>query len=297
MCRLAPVASSMVGSRAVTVPPFLRLLPDRLHPGAGNLLAYEWCRATPFRLGSATPFVSGRIAVDRWYRGPVRVMASAMIDQELVRVALVNDYELVVAGMAAVLGRYTDRLVVADAIVIGEEIEEPVDVALYDTFGREGVAEAALRTLVNNPNIRRVAVFSMDLHPDLIADARGAGAHGFISKALPGDEIADALVRIARGESLVAGTPSPRQANPDFAWPGKEQGLTERESEVLVLLAEGLSNREIAAALYIGTETVKGYVSQALRKLDLRNRVQAASYVHRTAGFERISDARPPDRG
>jgi DNA-binding NarL/FixJ family response regulator len=210
-----------------------------------------------------------------------------MTDEHRPRVAIVNDYELVVAGVAAVLSQYSDRLVVADALVIGEEVAVPVDLALYDTFGREGVAEVALRTLVQTPQIRRVAVFSLDLHPDLIADGRLAGAHGFVSKALPGEEIADAIVRIASGEALIAATPTRRQANADFAWPGKHEGLTERESEVVVLVSEGLSNREIAAALYLSTDTVKGYLSQALRKLGLRNRVQAASYVHRSEAFRR----------
>jgi DNA-binding NarL/FixJ family response regulator len=94
-------------------------------------------------------------------------------------------------------------------------------------------------------------------------------------------------VRIAAGEMLIAATASRRQANADFAWPGKEDGLTERESEVVVLVSEGLSNREIAAALYLSTDTVKGYLSQALRKLGLRNRVQVASFVHRSDAFRR----------
>ena len=136
-----------------------------------------------------------------------------MIDEHRVRVAVVNDYELIVAGVVAVLSKFPDRLVVADAFLIGEAVATPVDVALYDTFGREGVAETALRTLVRTPQIRHVAVFSVDLHPDLITDGRAAGAHGFISKALPADEIADAIVRIASGEALVAATPSPRQSS------------------------------------------------------------------------------------
>jgi DNA-binding NarL/FixJ family response regulator len=211
-----------------------------------------------------------------------------MVDTHRAHVAVVNDYELVVAGVVGLLSRFPDRLVVDDAILIGEPVATSVDVALYDTFGREGVAEAALRTLVQTPEIRRVAVFSVDLHPDLIADGRVAGAHGFISKALPGEEIADAIVRIAAGESLVAATPTRRQPSTELAWPGKDEGLTERESEVIVLAAEGLSNREIAAALYLSADTVKGYMSQALQKLELRNRVQAAGYVHRSGAFRRV---------
>jgi DNA-binding NarL/FixJ family response regulator len=104
-------------------------------------------------------------------------------------------------------------------------------------------------------------------------------------------------VRIAAGESLVASTPSRRQPITELAWPGKDEGLTERESEVLVLAAEGLSNREIAAALYLSADTVKGYMSQALQKLELRNRVQAAGYVHRSGAFRRVRPLVAPHEG
>jgi DNA-binding NarL/FixJ family response regulator len=204
-----------------------------------------------------------------------------------VRVAAVNDYEIVVAGLGAMLARHDDRLAVVDAIVIGESLRAPVDVALYDTFGRQGVAATALRTLAAMPDVGRVAVFTSDLHPELIAQARAAGARGFISKQLSGDEIADALVRVAHGEIVIATTASPRAVRPDLDWPGKERGLTERESQVIVLAAEGLSNPEIATALYLSPHTVKGYISQALRKLGLRNRVEAAAVVRAGGAFAR----------
>jgi DNA-binding NarL/FixJ family response regulator len=209
-----------------------------------------------------------------------------MIDQQpLVRVAVVNDYELVVAGLEQLLSKHQDRLAVCAGILVGEPVNTPVDVALFDLYGRSGVSAPALRTLVDDPNIARVAVFALDLNPDLIADGRAAGAAGFISKALPGDQIADALVRIGRGEEVVAGTPSPKAAHSDLAWPGKSVGLTERESQVVTLLAEGLTNREIAAALYLSAETVKSYVAQIFSKLEVRNRVEASSFVHKSPEF------------
>jgi DNA-binding NarL/FixJ family response regulator len=203
-----------------------------------------------------------------------------------VRVAVVNDYELIVAGLQRLLSRHSDRLLVCDGIVIGEPVTVPVDVALYDLYGRSGVAAPALRTLVGDPKISKVAVFALDLNPDLISDGRAAGASGFISKALPGDQIADALVRIALGEDIVAGTATPKAAHPELAWPGKSVGLTERESQVLTLLAEGLTNREIAAGLYLSPETVKSYVAQVFSKLEVRNRVEASSFVHRSGEFQ-----------
>ena len=92
-------------------------------------------------------------------------------------------------------------------------------------------------------------------------------------------------MRAARGDDVVAGTPVPKAAHAGLDWPGKEVGLTERESQAVALLAEGLSNREIAAALYLSPETVKSYVAEIFSKLNVRNRVEATNFVHRTLDF------------
>jgi DNA-binding NarL/FixJ family response regulator len=202
-----------------------------------------------------------------------------------VRVAVVNDYELIVAGLERLLRRFPDKIVVCDRIVADESIEEPVDVALFDLYGRLGIAGSKLRALCDDPKIDHVAVFSLELGPDLIAEGRAAGASGFISKALPGTDIADALVRTATGDPVVAAMPRPRPATPELAWPAQSVGLTERESQTLVLLADGLSNREIAAALFLSAETIKSYLAQVFQKLGVRNRVEAAAFVHRSLDF------------
>jgi DNA-binding NarL/FixJ family response regulator len=210
------------------------------------------------------------------------------VANEPARVAVVNDYELVVAGLAALLGKFPEQLTVVEALLIGDPIHEPVDVAVYDTYGRVGIAAPALRALRATPQVRHVAMFSLDLGPDLIAEGRAAGADGFISKALPAEEIARAVVRVARGELVVAAPSTPRAPSASLDWPARSDGLTERESQVLVLVAEGLSNREIGAALYLGAETVKAYVSQIFRKLDVRNRVEATNYVRAEQSFRRV---------
>src|SRR5688572_17666600 len=94
-----------------------------------------------------------------------------------VRVAAVNDYELIVAGVANLLSQFPDRLRVVERIVMGESIDEQIDVALYDTYGRVGIAARALQALVATPRIARIAVFSLDLQPELIEEGRAAGAH------------------------------------------------------------------------------------------------------------------------
>lgn len=202
-----------------------------------------------------------------------------------VRVAAVNDFELVVAGVAKLLEQFPDRLVVCDRVLIGQPLSTPVDVALYDTYGRTGIAVPSLRALAQDPDVAHVALFSLDLGPDLIAEGRSAGASGFISKALPADEIADAIVRVAEGESIVASTMASGPVNEHLNWPGRTEGLSERESQVLTLAAQGLSNREIAAALYLSAETIKSYLASVFSKLAVRNRVEAANYVRQAAAF------------
>lgn len=214
-----------------------------------------------------------------------------------IAVASVNDYELIVEGVGAVLRRYPDRLLVRDRIVIGEELDGHVDVALYDTYGRVGIAEPALKALVENPQVAQIAVFSLDFRPELIAAAKLAGATGFISKTLPGEDIADALVRMASGENVeeigVPGEIPDETALTQLEWPGKEDGLSERESQVLVLCAEGLTNPEIAASLYVGLETVKSHLRSVYSKLGIRNRVAAAAYAQRSGAFIRYQPADP----
>ncbi len=100
------------------------------------------------------------------------------------RVAVANDYELVIAGLAALLEPFCDRVEVADAIIVGQPLSDPVDLVLYDTFGREGLADVALRALIDTPGVRRVAVYTLSVTPDVRAAAVDVGAVGLISKRL-----------------------------------------------------------------------------------------------------------------
>jgi len=226
-------------------------------------------------------------------RGKLGAVTTARLP---VRVAAVNDYELVVAGVATLLEAYPDRLNVRDRLVIGEPISDgPIDVALYDTYGRIGLAAPALTALLAIPEVERVAIFSLDMSPALVDDARRVGAHGFISKALSGDEIADAIVAVAAGQPVFAHDISPTPALADLDWPGKSHGLSERESQVLVLIGEGLNNTEIAKSLYLSVETIKSHISTIFKKIHARNRAQAAAWVARSGAFIRYQPAQPAD--
>jgi DNA-binding NarL/FixJ family response regulator len=216
-------------------------------------------------------------------RGPVRLPIS---------VAAVNDYEIVVEGVASRLRRFPDHVTVRDRIVVGEPIRNgPVDVALYDTYGRVGLAAPSLARLGREPGIRRIALFTLELTPDLVEEGRRHGVTGFVSKTLAAEEIVDGLVQIAAGVEVVADGRSDRPALDELDWPGKDAGLSERESEVLVLLSEGLTNAEIGQALYLGRETIKTHLSRAYRKLGVRNRAEAVRFVVGTGAFARFRPA------
>jgi DNA-binding NarL/FixJ family response regulator len=129
------------------------------------------------------------------------------------------------------------------------------------------------------PRVLILTTFDLDEH---VYDALGAGASGFLLKDATAERLFDAVRIVAAGEALLAPTVTRRlvaefarmrvhRRDPDAAL----QALTTRETEVLRLIAEGLSNPEIAARLFVGEETVKSHVSRVLAKLGLRDRTQA----------------------
>ena len=134
----------------------------------------------------------------------------------------------------------------------------------------------------------QVAVVSLDFPTAMVADARALGVRSFISKTLTGVDLADAVVDAARGREVVATGSSRGEADPARLWPGRHEGLSERESQVLVLCAEGLSNRQIAEALYVSVDTVKSHLRRAYQRLGIHNRAQAATYVHTSGAFVRV---------
>jgi DNA-binding NarL/FixJ family response regulator len=203
-----------------------------------------------------------------------------------VRVAVANDYEIVVAGLAAMLARDPDLLVV-DMFVVGEAMPEvAIDVVLYDTFGREGVDSGQFETLMSSPAVRHVALFTLSWADPLTEAALARGVSGVLSKSLSGDDLGTRLKEIADGVVVVAPPPHGRvSSGVGRDWPGRSFGLSERESETLVLLAQGLRNAQIAGALYVSEDTVKTHLKRAYRKLGVANRAQATSVVLRHPSF------------
>jgi DNA-binding NarL/FixJ family response regulator len=204
-----------------------------------------------------------------------------------IRVALMNDFDIVVRGLADMLRPYDD-IVIGDVCVGDVDLDQPVDIALYDTYGRAGLPWPELREVVLDRQATHVAVFTFAFGAELLREALALGLHGYLWKGLSAEELVDALRRIAAGEIVVAAPAgAQRSARDGYRWPFDREGLSPRESEVLALLVEGLSNRQIGAALYIGRETVKSHVSEIFRKLGVASRVEAVTLALRDQSFGR----------
>jgi DNA-binding NarL/FixJ family response regulator len=168
-------------------------------------------------------------------------------------------------------------------VLQGEPVEgDRIDVALYDTYGRIRVSEKTLEFLAAMEGIHTIAVYTMDVTEDLVRDALAAGANAVLSKKLNGAQLADALIRVACGEHVIAGMDETDHHGPGdeaLDWPGRAEGLTLRESEVLALVSDGHTNREVADALYVGEQTVKSHLRKIYAKLGVQNRTQAANFA------------------
>ena len=196
------------------------------------------------------------------------------------RVALTNDFELVVAGLARLLEPFAQQVKVVDEPVRGAKVAEPVDLALFDTFGHPGSGLDEINRLRADANVARIAVFTWQFEHGVVVRAINAGVVGYLSKNLNAKALVDAMLRIGAGEVVISDDPiTDRHGTAGRDWPGKRYELSERESEVLVLIAEGLSNAEIATTLYLSPNSVKTHIRNAYRKLEVTTRAQAVRAV------------------
>jgi len=192
----------------------------------------------------------------------------------VITVALVDDYDVVLLGVARMLEGYRDRVRVVE-IDANEAVEDVVDVVLYDSFAQPESDQAEVAVLVANPRARRVVVYTWNFHPELVDSALRQGAHGYLSKTLTARELVEALEAVQAGEVVVS-DPQPRARSAlGLEWPGREEGLTDREAEVLALITQGKSNAEVAALTCLSPNTVKSYIRNTYRKIDVASRTQA----------------------
>jgi DNA-binding NarL/FixJ family response regulator len=211
----------------------------------------------------------------------------------VIRTLVADDQQVVREGFAALLGTQDDMTVVASAADGAEavtlSVEHRPDVVLMDVRmpvmdGIEATRQIAAAT-ENGPRILILTTFDLD---DYVYDALQAGASGFLLKDVPAESLFDAVRIIAGGEALLAPTITRRliaefaRLRPRQVRPQALSELTPRETEILGLVAEGLSNREIAERLVLSDETVKTHVSHVLRKLGLRDRAQAVVVAYET---------------
>jgi DNA-binding NarL/FixJ family response regulator len=207
------------------------------------------------------------------------------------RVVLVDDHGLFRSGVRAELGRQMDVVGEADDVapaieVIGQELP---DVVLLDVHLPGGGGQAVITAVKQaHPEVKFLALSASDAPEDVIAVIR-AGARGYVTKTISTADLADAIRRVADGDAVFshrlagfvldafAAAPGQQDVRPSFD-PELDQ-LTTREREVLRLIAQGYTYKEIARELFISVKTVETHVSSVLRKLQLSSRHQLTRWA------------------
>jgi DNA-binding NarL/FixJ family response regulator len=204
----------------------------------------------------------------------------------VIRVLIADDQALVRGGFRMILEAQKDIEVVGEASdgreALARARELDPDVVLMDIRMPELDGLEATRQLVSGDGSARVLMLTTFDLDEYVYEAMKAGASGFLLKDVPPERLADAVRVVAAGDSLLAPAITQRlieeyvrRPPPGSGPPAEVSELTERELEVLKLIARGLSNGEIASELFVSEATVKTHVTHVLAKLRLRDRVQA----------------------
>ncbi|MGH2499739.1 MAG: response regulator [Candidatus Limnocylindria bacterium] len=212
------------------------------------------------------------------------------------KVLLVDDHELVRQGVAAMLGKADDITVVGEARTGREAIEstrrELPDVVLMDVRMPDMDGLEATRQIKQERPRTAVIMVTMHDNPAYLREAVRAGAAGYLLKDVSRDDLVDAIRQVSSGgafieSQMLRGMLS--EMKPSAPNPQAARNLTKREREILALVAEGMSNREIAERLVLSPETVKSHVAAILEKLSVSDRTQAAIYAVRNGLVEGLS--------
>lgn len=183
-----------------------------------------------------------------------------------IRVTLVNDYEIIVQGLRRMLEPFSSRIEVVETKVGGVP-DAPTDIALFDTFAGRRYSLQRVRMMAQDRSIGKVVLYTWDAPPAFREDVVRLAIDGVILKAVTGEALVESLERIFEGESV---------GLDDVSDSSVASALSEREREVLALMALGLSNRQIAHELYLSVDTIKTHVRSVFAKLGVSNRTQAA---------------------
>jgi DNA-binding NarL/FixJ family response regulator len=224
-----------------------------------------------------------------------------------IRVAIVDDQALMRDGFSMILDAQPDIDVVGDAengrLGVDLCLRSRPDVVLMDIRMPVMDGVEATRVITSSPgcDTKVLVLTTFDLDEYVYAAMR-AGASGYLLKDTPAKDLVAAVRVIAQGDALLSPSVTrrlieefARQPEPSAITAALPDELTERELEALELLARGLSNREIAAAMYIGEATAKTHVSRLLTKLGVRDRVQAVVLAYETGLVRPGSAAQRPD--
>jgi NarL family two-component system response regulator LiaR len=188
-----------------------------------------------------------------------------------IRLAIVDDFAVVVAGVAALLAE--ERIDVVETAASLPVISD-VDIVLYDTFAQVQGQGVDLEDFLRDSGAK-VVIYSWNLQPRLIEQAMAGGASGYLSKVLTGPAIVAALERIMSGETVILAGDNETSVGGAGDWPGRSVGLSPREAEVVALIARGLTNQEIAERAHVSMNSVKSYIRSAYRKMGVERRTQA----------------------
>jgi len=209
---------------------------------------------------------------------------------------VVDDHEVVRQGLVALLVRRPRFHVVAQAATVAEALAaarrfEP-DLIVMDVRLPDGSGIEACREIREELPKTRVVMLTSYPDEEAVLSAIIAGASGYLLKQVRARDLVDAIERVGRGESLLDPAVTGRVLErvrriATGGQPDELSGLTTQERKILALVAEGMTNKEIAAQVFLSDKTVKNYVSSILSKLGLERRAQAAAYVAKmeTTGF------------
>jgi NarL family two-component system response regulator LiaR len=189
------------------------------------------------------------------------------------RLAIVHDYVVVVHGRASMLRSYSHRIEVVE-VDVNAHPASAVDIALFDTFAQSFRDRERIARLVSDPGISMVVVYTWSADDPAVSQTRVPGISAYISKRLAAAELVDALERIHTGETVPL-QDSGRGPLVGGDWPGREEGLTARESEVLSLITQGYSNNDIVDTTMLSINSIKSYIRSCYRKIGVTSRSRA----------------------
>ncbi|MGV0792812.1 response regulator [Mycolicibacterium sp. XJ1819] len=214
-----------------------------------------------------------------------------------VRIVLVDDHEMVIEGLKAMLAAFEDRVAVVGQAVGAERALSVVDelnpdIVLCDVRMQGFSGLDLCRELRERHPDRKVVMLSVYDDEQYLFQALRIGACGYLLKSISSDELVRQLEFVNQGQTAIDPEMAARAVDTaariqrDEFWPGARQGLTQRESEILSFVVNGLSNRAIATKLVIGEETVKSHLSSIYRKLGVSDRTGAVATALREGIYQ-----------